>query len=89
MGAAEPLARLRHAAGRRALGGASDRPALKNTKPRRAWTAMRRFAADQSGATAIEYAMIAAGIGAVLASTVYSLGDSVKANLYDKISSAF
>jgi Flp pilus assembly pilin Flp len=34
----------------------------------------RRTAADQRGATAIEYALIAAGIGAVVAATVYSVG---------------
>jgi len=37
-----------------------------------------RFAADESGATAIEYAMIASGVGAAVAATVYSLGSQVK-----------
>ena len=36
-----------------------------------------RFCADESGATAIEYAMIASGVGAFLAGTVYSLGGKV------------
>jgi pilus assembly protein Flp/PilA len=40
---------------------------------------LARFAADESGATAIEYAMIASGVGATIASTVYLLGDRVKA----------
>ena len=52
------------------------------TKHRRARTRttgsrqLRRFCADESGATAIEYAMIASGIGAAVAATVYSLGST-------------
>jgi pilus assembly protein Flp/PilA len=58
--------------------------------PRSAAVALlNRFVSDEGGATAIEYALIAAGIGAVVATTVYSLGGLVKANLYDKISSIF
>ena len=38
-----------------------------------------RFCADESGATAIEYAMVASGVGAFLAATVYGLGGKVKA----------
>ncbi len=45
----------------------------------------KRLLADESGATAIEYAMIAAGIGATVASAVYSLGTEVKTNFYDKL----
>jgi pilus assembly protein Flp/PilA len=37
-----------------------------------------RFCADESGATAIEYAMVASGIGAFVATTVYTLGGTVK-----------
>ena len=48
-----------------------------------------RLLADESGATAIEYAMIAAGVGAAVAATVYSLGSSVKSNLYEKVSDSF
>ena len=40
---------------------------------------LARFYADESGATAIEYAMVASGIGAFLAATVYGLGGKVKA----------
>jgi pilus assembly protein Flp/PilA len=46
----------------------------------------RRVAGDQEGGTAIEYALIAAGIGAAVAATVYSLGTST-ANLYQAIAS--
>jgi len=45
--------------------------------------------ADERAATAIEYAMIAAGVGAAIAATVYSLGTAVKQTLYDKINNAF
>ena len=49
---------------------------------------VRRFRADQSGATAIEYALIAAGIGATIAATVYNLGTNIKTNLWDKVGNA-
>jgi pilus assembly protein Flp/PilA len=49
---------------------------------------MARFCADESGATAIEYAMVASGIGAFLAATVYQLGGKVK-NLFTTLSGMF
>jgi pilus assembly protein Flp/PilA len=48
-----------------------------------------RFLVDQSGATAIEYALIAAGIGVTIASTVWGLGSSLKTNWYDKMANMF
>ena len=45
----------------------------------------RRFHADESGTTAIEYALIAAGIGATIAATVYNLGSSLKEVWWDKL----
>jgi pilus assembly protein Flp/PilA len=48
----------------------------------------RRFGADESGATAIEYAMIAAGVGATIAATVYNMGTQIKTTLWDKIAGA-
>ncbi|AVO47044.1 Flp family type IVb pilin [Phreatobacter cathodiphilus] len=36
-----------------------------------------RFAQDNSGATAIEYGLIAAGIAAVVITAVYNLGSKV------------
>jgi pilus assembly protein Flp/PilA len=42
---------------------------------------------DDSGATAIEYAMIASGIGVVLAATIVNLGTTVK-GLYTGVSTA-
>jgi Flp pilus assembly pilin Flp len=47
-----------------------------------------RLAADERGATAIEYAMIAAGIGAALAATVYNLGSATQ-GLYQSLAAMF
>ena len=41
-------------------------------------TSARRFLEDRSGATAIEYALIASGIAVAIAATVMSLGSSVQ-----------
>jgi pilus assembly protein Flp/PilA len=49
---------------------------------------LARFYSDESGATAIEYAMVASGIGAFLAATVYTLGGKVK-NLFVTLSNMF
>ena len=49
---------------------------------------LARFCADESGATAIEYAMIASGIGAFLAATVYTLGGKVE-GLFTTLSAMF
>ena len=47
-----------------------------------------RLAADENGATAIEYALIAAGIGVAIAATVTSLGSAV-AGLYQSLAAMF
>ena len=47
--------------------------------------ACARFLADEQGATAIEYAVIAAGVGATIAATVFGFGSSLKTTFYDKI----
>jgi pilus assembly protein Flp/PilA len=46
-----------------------------------------RFGADESGATAIEYAMIAAGVGACIVGAVTNLGSTIKTTFYDKLAS--
>jgi pilus assembly protein Flp/PilA len=46
---------------------------------------LRRFLADQEGATAIEYAIIASGVSIVIAAVVSTIGDQIKTNLYQKI----
>jgi pilus assembly protein Flp/PilA len=48
---------------------------------------LHRFLRDEQGTTAIEYAMIAAGIAAVIVATVNALGVSVK-GMYDTVSAA-
>ena len=52
-------------------------------------TLVRRFLIDTRGATAIEYALVASGIGVAVAGTVWKLGASVKTTLYDQIGSMF
>jgi pilus assembly protein Flp/PilA len=44
-----------------------------------------RIASDEHGATAIEYALVASGIGAAVAATVWSLGTTTN-GLYASIS---
>ena len=56
---------------------------LSNTK-----RAAGRFLADERGATAIEYALIASGIAAVIMTIVFGVGNTVLNNLYTKIASA-
>ena len=48
-----------------------------------------RFCADESGATAIEYGLIAAGVGGFIAATVWSLGAQLKTTFYDKLAAMF
>jgi Flp pilus assembly pilin Flp len=49
---------------------------------------LNRFAADTGAATAIEYALIAAGVGAAIAGTIWGLGTTIQDTLYNKINSA-
>jgi pilus assembly protein Flp/PilA len=46
---------------------------------------LSRFISDERAATAIEYALIAAGIAVAVASTVMSLGSTVKSTFYDRL----
>jgi pilus assembly protein Flp/PilA len=46
-----------------------------------------RFLRDESGATAIEYALIASGIAVAIATTIVSLGSTVK-GLYSGVATA-
>jgi pilus assembly protein Flp/PilA len=41
-------------------------------------TCLKQFAADQSGATAIEYALIAVLVGIAIIGSVTALGDSLR-----------
>ena len=49
---------------------------------------IRRFRADETGATAIEYGLIAAGISVAIVTTVQSLGTQIKTALWDKVGNA-
>ena len=44
-----------------------------------------RFLADERGATAIEYALIASGIAAAIISIVMGVGNTVSNSLYSKV----
>jgi pilus assembly protein Flp/PilA len=55
----------------------------------RARDSLTRFQADESGATAIEYAMVAAGISVAVAGVVTSIGSTLKTSFYDKIALLF
>ena len=48
-----------------------------------------RFRADESGTTAIEYGMIAAGVAVCIAGTVWNVGTTIKVTFYDKLASMF
>ena len=48
------------------------------------WTQLRRFAADEGGATAIEYALISSLIVVVIVGAVTMLGSTV-ANTYNNV----
>lgn len=50
-------------------------------------TPVLRFLRDEGGATAIEYAMIASGIGVAIATTIVTLGSSVN-GLYQSVATA-
>jgi pilus assembly protein Flp/PilA len=47
------------------------------------------MANDVRGATAIEYAIMASGIALVIMSTVFTVGDKLKENFYDKLAAMF
>ncbi len=49
---------------------------------------LARFAADQRGATAIEYGLMVALIGIAILSTVFSMGQGIKNTLYGAITNA-
>ncbi|HEY7978100.1 MAG TPA: Flp family type IVb pilin [Rhizomicrobium sp.] len=57
--------------------------------PHAARSSIARFLRDDSGATAIEYAMIAGGIAVVIVTAVNTLGQNVKTTFFDKIADAW
>jgi pilus assembly protein Flp/PilA len=64
--------------------------AMTHETPRaRASILLRDLAADERGATAIEYSLIAAGVAGAIITIVQGLGSKIVTNLYDKIDQAF
>jgi pilus assembly protein Flp/PilA len=55
----------------------------------RQWTgaSVQRFLRNESGATAIEYALIASGVAVAIAATVFNLGSGIK-GLYSSVATA-
>jgi Flp pilus assembly pilin Flp len=51
--------------------------------------ALRRLARDKGGATAIEYAMVASGVGLAVAATVMNLGSQLKSTFYERLLGLF
>lgn len=49
----------------------------------------RRAIRDVRGATAVEYALMASGIALAIMSTVFTVGDKLKENFYDKLAAMF
>lgn len=50
---------------------------------------VRRFMHDDSAATAVEYALLAAGIAGTVITVVWNLGADVKQQLYEKLVALF
>ena len=48
-----------------------------------------RFQSDESGTTAIEYAVIAAGVSVAIVGVVTGVGSTLKTTFYDKLASLF
>ncbi len=53
------------------------------TEAQSTWMRVRKFVKDQSGATAIEYGLIAAGIAVAIITTVFALGTDIDAFFVD------
>jgi len=49
---------------------------------------LKSYIHDRTGATAIEYGLIAAGIAMAIAASVFLFGDAVKTLLYDDLPTA-
>lgn len=53
------------------------------TEAQSSWMKVRKFVENQSGATAIEYGLIAAGIAVAIITTVFALGTDIDAFFVD------
>jgi Flp pilus assembly pilin Flp len=62
---------------------------MSQLRPRRPLPrSLRRFAGEADGATAVEYALMAALIGLTIFGAVSSVGQGIKNTLYGQISTA-
>nr|WP_233245827.1 Flp family type IVb pilin [Marinicauda salina] len=80
MGAADRAGSLRHAGAGRAAGRGAARPSQ-----RRARSGLSAFLADESGATAIEYGLIAGIISIVIISATTSIGGTLTGWAWDVV----
>jgi pilus assembly protein Flp/PilA len=61
---------------------------MSQRAPRRPFPNLRRFAADENGATAVEYGLMAALIGLTIFAAISAVGQGIKNTLYGQIVSA-
>ena len=50
--------------------------------------ALRAFAANDSGATAVEYGLLVGALSIAIMGTIFTLGTNIKTTLYQKIATA-
>ncbi len=60
----------------------------KQTPQNRLVGFFKRFAGDETASVAVEYAMVAAGIGVAVAAAVVLLGQAVSEVFFDKVNDA-
>src|SRR5262249_22644890 len=95
LGLAQPAQGLSNAASRRAAGFTPDGAPVTGSAARgenmhlNVVGLVHSFLRDASGATAIEYALLAAGIGATVASTIWGVGAGVTPTSSNKLPNMF
>jgi len=53
------------------------------------WSEIARLRADERGATAIEYGLIAALVTLIIVGAISAVGTAIKTNFYDKMQNIF
>jgi pilus assembly protein Flp/PilA len=61
---------------------------MSQRAPRRPFLTLRRFAGDETGATAVEYGLLAALIALTIFGALSSVGQGIKNTLYGQIVTA-
>src|SRR5262249_50269908 len=85
LGEAKPAAGVQNAASGRTAGRSPDSAVVSG--PNGSGTMARRFLRDETGATAIEYALIAAGISVAIVVSVSNLGSAVS-DMWNQVKNA-